>query len=231
MKYLLVLVPLLILQLPPAPCEAAEWQSLPEIQSAVETFVKEKTATLPGERTVTTSRIDQRLKLAKCDRLEPYLPVGNRLWGSSSIGVRCFAPATWSLYVPVRIKVTNNVLVAARPIGSGQEVRAEDVQLQQRDVTAFAGSVLTSMDQAEGKAVSMPVPAGAVLRSEMLRSSNVVLQGQQVKLIAQGAGFKVTSEGQAMGNATAGQVVSVKTRSGQIIKGIARSEGVVEVYF
>ena len=52
-----------------------------------------------------------------------------------------------------------------------------------------------------------------------------------MQLTARGNGFTVTSEGQAMGNATAGQVVTVKTRSGQLVKGIARSEGVVEVNF
>jgi flagella basal body P-ring formation protein FlgA len=34
-----------------------------------------------------------------------------------------------------------------------------------------------------------------------------------------------------MGNAAVGQVVAVKTRSGQTIKGIAKGDGVVEVYF
>lgn len=212
-------------------CNAAEWQSLPAIQTTVETFVQEKVATQPGERTVTVSRIDPRLKLAKCDRLEPYLPAGNHLWGNSSIGVRCMSPVTWSLYVPVNIKVSNHVLVTVRPIASGQPIKAEDVQMQQRDITAFAGSALTSLDQTDDKYVAAPVASGTVLRAEMLRAANVIQQGQMVKLVAQGVGFRVTSEGQAMGNAKSGQVVAVKTRSGQIIKGIARSEGVVEVYF
>ncbi len=210
---------------------AAEWQSLPEIQAAVEAFVEEKTTPQPGEHTVTVSRLDPRLKLAKCDRIEPYLPAGNRLWGNSSIGVRCLAPARWSLYVPVHIRVSNQVLVATRPIASGKPVDPEDVQLQVRDITPFAGSALTALDQVAGKNVVAPVAAGTVLRAEMLRAAQVIRQGQQVKLVAQGTGFRVTSEGQAMGNATAGQVVAVKTRSGQIIKGIAKGEGVVEVYF
>ncbi len=214
-----------------ATCAAAEWQSLPAIQAAVETFVQEKIATQPGERSVTVSRIDARLKLAKCDQLEPFLPAGNRLWGNSSIGVRCLSPGTWSLYVPVSIKVSNHVLVTVRPIAGGQPIQAEDVQLQQRDITAFAGSALTSLDQAVDKYVAAPVASGTILRLEMLRAANVIQQGQVVKLVAQGAGFRVTSEGQAMGNAKAGQVVAVKTRSGQIIKGIAKSEGIVEVYF
>lgn len=221
----------LVLLLVSTHCAAAEWQSLPAIQSAVETFVHEKLIGQPGERTVTVSRIDPRLKLARCDQLEPYLPTGSRLWGNSSIGVRCLAPGTWSLYVPVIIKVSNQVLVAVRPIASGQPVQAEDVQLQLRDITQFAGSALTSLDQTVDRNAVTPIVAGTILRAELLRAAQIIRQGQQVKLVAQGSGFRVTSEGLAMGNAAAGQVIAVKTRSGQIIKGIARSEGVVEVSF
>lgn len=210
---------------------AGEWQSLPAIQSAVVAFLKEKTANLPGERTITASRIDPRLKLTPCTHLQPYLPSGSPLWGNSSVGVRCLAPATWSLYVPVQIKVQDRVLVAVRPIASGQQVQAEDVELQMQDITRFAGSVLTSLDQLTGRSVVTPVANGTILRAEMLRAAIIIRQGQSVKLVAQGDGFTISSEGQAMGNATAGQVVAVKTRAGQIVKGIAQSEGVVEVNF
>jgi flagellar basal body P-ring formation protein FlgA len=214
-----------------AAAAADNLQSPEAIQKAVEAFVKEKTAAQPGEYTITVKQVDPRLKLAKCAQLQPYLPTGSRLWGNASIGVRCLAPESWSLYVPVQIKVANQVLVATRPISSGQQVQADDVQLQLRDITRFAGSALTSLDQVAGRSVIAPVPNGAVLRAEMLRAATVIRQGQAVQLTAKGDGFTVTSEGQAMGNAAAGQVVTVKTRSGQLIKGIARGEGVVEVNF
>lgn len=228
----LLSVPFLLALLAVVPgTQAEEWQSLQAIQTAVEAFAKEKTADMSGERTVTVSRIDSRLKLAKCTQLEPYLPSGSRLWGNSSIGVRCLAPTPWSLYVPVLIRVSDRVLVAVRPIPSGQPVKPEDVDLQLRDITRFAGSALTSLDQVTGRNTVMPIASGTVLRAEMLRAALVIRQGQTVKLVAQGTGFTITSEGQAMGNAAAGQVVAVKTRSGQLVKGIARSEGVVEVNF
>ncbi len=210
---------------------ATEWQSLPAIHAAVGAFVEEKVASQPGHYTITVNHVDSRLKLARCEQLEPYQPVGSHLWGSISIGVRCLAPTPWSLYVQVSIKVTNNVLVAVRPIANGQPVQADDVQLQSRDITNIAGSVLTSPAQAIDKIVATQVSSGTILRSELLRMADVIAQGQSVKLLAQGAGFRVSSEGQAMNNAKAGQVVSVKTRSGQIIKGIAKGDGVVEVYF
>lgn len=215
----------------PAAANARELQSLPAIQQVVEAFVREKTAGLPGEYTVLASRVDPRLKLAKCSQLQPYLPSGSRLWGNSSVGVRCQGPEIWSLYVPVQIKVSNHVLVAVRPITSGQQVQAGDVELQLRDITRFAGSALTSLDQVAGRHVVAPVSNGTVLRAEMLRAANIIRQGQTVQISAKGNGFTVTSDGQAMGNASIGQVVTVKTRSGQLIKGVARGEGLVEVVF
>jgi len=220
---------LLLIGSGPAVCE--DWQSLSAIESVAENFVREKAASQSGEYDISITHIDSHLKLARCDHMEAWLPSSNRLWGHSSIGVRCDSPSVWSLYVPVFIKVSANVLVTARPIASGQAVQAEDLALQKKDVTTFAGSILTAPDQAIGKKVVSGVQAGTVLRSEMLRAPLAILQGQQVKLVAQGAGFKITSEGQAMGNAALGQVVSVKTRSGQVIKGIAKGEGIVEVYF
>lgn len=210
---------------------AAEWHSLSDLESTVETFVREKTSSLPGDYSINVTHIDTRLKLAKCEQVEAWLPASNRLWGQTSIGVRCNGPTVWSLFVPVFIKVNATVLVAARPISSGQSIEAEDLATQKKDVTSYAGSILSAPAQAIGKKAVSSIQAGTVLRSEMLRAPMAILQGQQVKLVAQGAGFKITSEGQAMGNAALGQVVSVKTRSGQVIKGIAKGEGIVEVYF
>lgn len=215
----------------PASGLASEWQSLREIESAVESFVQAQAATLPGKRTVSVSRIDDRLKLTRCAQIEPYLPAGNRLSGNSSIGVRCTAPAAWSIYVPVQIRVSDNVLVTVRPIASGQAVAAGDVQLQWRDITPFAGSALTAPEQAVGRILSAPVAAGVPLRAGMLRDAKVIRYGQPVQLVARGQGFSITSEATAMGNAGNGETVAVKTRSGQIIKGTARADGTVEVGF
>lgn len=209
---------------------AAEWQSLDEVATTVERFVHDKTADVAGEVAVSVTRPDARLHLGKCGNLETWLPNGNRLWGRASVGVRCQNPA-WSIYVPVMVKVTGNALIATRPIASGQVLEEQDVQLQSRELTQYPGGLFTSPEQVVGKTVVTGIKAGSLLRAELLRSPLAIKQGQQVILVAQGAGFKVSSEGQAMSNAAAGQVVSVKTRSGQTIKGIARNGGVVEVYF
>lgn len=211
--------------------QAAEWQSMDDIASAVEHFVKQKTEGIGNEVDITVARPDPRLRLGRCDSLETWLPSGNKLWGRASVGVRCRTPASWSIYVPVMVKVSGNAIIATHPIARGTAISADDVQLQNRDLTQYTNGVFTSIDQVIGKTTTLNIQAGDVLRQEQLRAALTIRQGQQVTLIAQGAGFKVSSEGTAMGNAATGQVVAVKTRSGQIIKGIAKGDGVVEVYF
>jgi flagella basal body P-ring formation protein FlgA len=209
---------------------AGEWQSMDEVTATVERFVHDSTADVSGEVVVTVTRPDTRLHLGRCGKLETWLPNGNRLWGRASVGVRCQSPA-WSFYVPVMVKVTGNALVTTRTIGSGQLIDTPDVQLQQRDLTHYPGGVFTRPEQVVGKTAVTTIRTDSLLKPELLRSPLAIKQGQQVILVAQGAGFKVSSEGQAMGNAAVGQVVAVKTRSGQTIKGIAKGDGVVEVYF
>jgi flagella basal body P-ring formation protein FlgA len=73
--------------------------------------------------------------------------------------------------------------------------------------------------------------AGTVLRQEMLKMPLAVQRGQTVTIISKGQGFTVSAEGQAMANANEGQVVQVKVTSGQVITGVAKIGGQVEVGF
>src|SRR4029079_11688804 len=69
---------------------------------------------------VEVGRLDARLKLAPCARIEPYLPHGTRLWGRSQIGVRCAeGPSRWNVYLPVIVHVRGRALVAARALPAG----------------------------------------------------------------------------------------------------------------
>jgi flagella basal body P-ring formation protein FlgA len=64
-----------------------------------------------------------------------------------------------------------------------------------------------------------------------LRSQQVISSGQLVKLVSSGPGFTVSSEARAINNASDGQLVQVKTASGQHISGIAQAGGIVRVSY
>ncbi|SDI05338.1 flagella basal body P-ring formation protein FlgA [Propionivibrio dicarboxylicus] len=145
------------------------------------------------------------------------------------IGVRCLGPANWTVYVQVNISVTGNFLASTRTLPSGTMLTSDDIAVRSGDLTTFPNSILTDPTQAIGKRLRAGIMSGAPLRSDLLVASWAILQGQTVRTVANGSGFSVSSEGKAISNALDGQVVQVRTSSGQIVSGIAKPNGIVDV--
>jgi flagella basal body P-ring formation protein FlgA len=218
------LVPLLLLLSIAAPANA---QNL--LTNALDHYVRAQTKGLPGEVTYSIGQIDPRTQLTPCSAYEPFLPSGSRLWGKTTVGVRCLAPSTWTIYVPVQISVSGNYLVTARSIAAGQQLSDADILTRKGDLTSLPTSILTDPAQAIGKTMKIGTAVGQPLRSDALIAPWAVQQGQNVKLLTKGSGFSVSSEGKSLNNATEGQIVQVRTTSGQSVSGIARAGGVVEI--
>ncbi|AEK60770.1 flagellar basal body P-ring formation chaperone FlgA [Collimonas fungivorans] len=198
----------------------------------IEQFLLAQAGGLPGKVSI---RIDTPMSgaLPACDALEPFLPSGARVWGRVSVGLRCndngSARPAWTRYVPAYVAVVANYYVAGRPISAGDTLGAADIQPRQGDLSALPRGVVTNPQQAAGMVASNRIALGAPLRLELLRGATVIQQGQSVKVQSQGSGFVVSTEGRAMTNATAGAAIQVKTQAGQMLSGIARADGSVEL--
>jgi len=201
------------------------------LPTALDDYLRAQTVGLPGTVSVHIGQLDRHARLAACNAFEPFIPPGSRLWGSTTVGVRCLGPSRWTVYVPVQIRIAGSYLVAARQIAPGQQVGAADLLSQSGDLGVLPASVLTDPAQAIGKTARSGVAAGQPLRSELLSAAWAVQQGQSVRLLSTGAGFSVTNEGKALNNAAEGQVAQVRTASGQVVSGIARPGGIVEVSY
>lgn len=200
------------------------------IRNTAATFAQQQTAGLPGQVSVTTGNVET-MQLQSCAKLQAFMPAGGRLWGNSTVGVRCASGAEWSVYVPVTVRVQAPVVIAARPLSGGKPLTLEDVNTQISELTQMPMGVVTDPNDVVGKVLSSGVNVGYPLRQDMLRGAIVIRQGQSVRLIAQGQGFKVSSEGKALSNAAIGQSVQVKAQNGQTVSGTVRPDGMVEVLY
>lgn len=196
-------------------------------RAVVERFLASQTAGLPGRVEIS---IDTPMSgtLPPCEALEPFLPAGTRLWGRLSVGLRCLADPPWTRYLPAHIAVIGSYYVAARPINAGQALSPADAVARQGDLSSLPDSVIVDAAQLGGVTASNRIASGAPLRRELLRAVAVVQQGQTIKVLTQGSGFVVSSEGKAMTNAAVGATVQVKMRGGQLLSGIVRPDGSVE---
>lgn len=205
------------------------YQDISLIQNAVKNFIHNHAGNLNGIVEVEVGQIDSRITLPNCPRLEPFMPSGSRLWGKTSVGVRCEGQFAWTIYVPAEVKVMADVLHVARPVAREQTIGFDDVSLQTVNLAQTPEGVLTDYAQAVGKLAAMNLTAGQVIRANMLRAPYIILRGQNVKLTVVGRGFSVSSEGQALSDASEGQVVQVRNTAGRVISGLARPNGIVEV--
>src|SRR5437016_5595356 len=77
---------------------------------------------------VQVGQLDPRLRLAPCQKVEPYLSPGTRLWGRARIGLRCTqGPSAWNVFLPVTVRIYGRALVAAAPLSAGSVIGPSDV--------------------------------------------------------------------------------------------------------
>jgi len=217
-----VIAALLLAVLPPA-------AGAGPLEDAVEAFVMTETQGLPGRVQITVGGLDQRSRLGPCTAFEPFLAAKARLWGQSTVGVRCLGPSAWTAYIPVQVQVFGRYLRSTRSLTAGQPLAAGDIEVIDADLTSLPSGILTDPAQAIGKPMRMNLAAGQALRADQVVSPPSVRQGQAVKLISRGPGFVVSSEGKALNNAAEGQPVQVRVPSGETLSGIARPGGIVEI--
>ncbi len=215
----------------PMPAAKQEFikQDTNALKSKITEFLTMQTAGYPGKVSVTAGAIDPNLRLAQCASLQVFMPPGSRAWGRTSVGVRCNAPAIWTIYSQAMVSITAQYLVAAGPLAQGHIVSNEDLMFENGELTQLPAGVFTDPAQAVGRSVNISMPAGSVLRQEMLKATPVVQQGQTVMVTSIGNGFSVSAEGRALANAGEGQIVQVKVASGQVVSGIARVGGQIQV--
>ncbi len=194
-------------------------------------FLQMQTAGVPGQASIEVGQIDSRLTLAPCVTPEAFLPPGTHAWGRINVGVRCLSGANWTTYIPARVRVEGDYLVAARALGRGQVIAEGDYGVMRGDLTELPPNMITDPQQALGQSVNATIGAGQPLRADWLRAPVAVQQGQIVKLFARGKGFSVSHDGRALASAQAGQTVQIRTGSGQVVSGVARSGGQVEVLY
>lgn len=217
-----------------APCvaqEAKPKQDLEQLKLTAEQFLQTQASQLPGQVSIDVNPPDKRLNLPACSAPVAFFPNGSKAWGKTTVGVRCLTPSSWTIFMQASVKVQAQYVAAAVAVAAGQQIHASQLMLLQGDLTSMPGGVITDMQQVLGKTSAIALAAGAPLRQEALRKQNVVQQGQIVKLVSNGPGFSVSAEARAINSAADGQMVQVKTASGQQISGMAMASGVVQVNY
>lgn len=226
MRVLIRLISALALASLTSPASATEEDLM---RKAITSYLEQQAGTLPGPARFDIGTVNAGTLAPGCRRITVTTPGGARPWGRTHVQAKCSDGANWSLFVPIDIHVTADYLVSARPLRAGQALAEADITIRRGDLAELPATILTDPRQALGQIASAALPADRPLRADLLRKPVVIRQGQSARVTSAGSSFQVSSEGKAMGNAVAGQVVQIRMASGQIISGVAQADGSVRV--
>lgn len=174
--------------------------------------------------------LDARLQLAPCARVQAFLPAGVSAWGRTRVGLRCAqGSVAWQVFLPVTVQVWAPAVVAAAALPAGAQIDPTHLTQAEVDWASAPGAAHARASDLQDRVLARPVLAGQPLRVGDLRPRQWFTQGETVQVVARGAGFAVSTEGQAMGAGLEGQPVRVRTESGRVVVGVAAGLRRVEI--
>ncbi|MCX7946583.1 MAG: flagellar basal body P-ring formation chaperone FlgA [Hydrogenophilus sp.] len=168
--------------------------------------------------------------LPPCNAVAPELPSEwQRLRGRIVVTVRCLHPSSWTLHIPATVRRFGTYYVAARPLRHGARITAEDLLAQRGERTQMAEDLIDDPSEAIDKVLRVSIAAGQPIRRSWLSSPIVIRQGQEVRIIQEGPGFRVEGRAQALNRAAVGDPVRVRLANGQTVTGTAIADGIVRL--
>jgi flagella basal body P-ring formation protein FlgA len=189
------------------------------LDAAVATALPPGTSPLRTE--IELGELDSRLRLAPCAKVEPFLPPGARLWGKTRLGLRCVeGPSRWTVFLPLTVKAFGPAWVVRGDIASGTVLTESDALQAEVDWALEPSAVVVTPEQWVGQVAARALSTGQVLRQAAVRPAQVFLAGAQIRVVAQGQGFQVTTDGLALSAGVIGQQARVRMDNGRIMSGL-----------
>jgi flagellar basal body P-ring formation protein FlgA len=223
------MLPLLLL--PPLMARGGDIQPVDSIIEAAEAHVLERFPVTEGQVQVQGGRLDPRLRLPLCDQpLDTFAATPAAAGGNTSVGVRCDGERRWSIYVPVRVSHSREVVVLIHSVARDQTLSENDVSTMFAEVGQLGAGFFTREEEVIGQRMRRSAAAGTILSPVLVDRPPMIARGDRVTLVSGHRGIAVRAPGEALSNGHLGERLRVRNlSSGKVVEGMVRGSGHVEV--
>ncbi|MCA0175377.1 MAG: flagellar basal body P-ring formation chaperone FlgA [Proteobacteria bacterium] len=175
----------------------------------------------PGARVeVQVGQLDPRLRLAPCRKIEPQVPPGVPLAGRTRLMLACVeGDKKWRVSLPVTVKIWASAQTAATALPAGTVLQAHHLASAEVDLAEAPSPAVREAAPALGRTLARPLAAGATLRQIDLKARQWFASGDTVRLVAQGPGWRIAAEGQALSPGIEGSPARVRLDNGRVVQG------------
>jgi flagella basal body P-ring formation protein FlgA len=211
--------------------QAEDLHALGDIEQAAYEYALKQAQIHHDNPQVVMESLDRRLRLKTCDsELEVFTKNARTEIGHQTVGVKCSFPSTWTVYVPVKVKVFKTVMVVSSSLPANHIITAGDIKSQTRDIGTLRQGYLVDEKQLIGQQLKYSMSMGAVINPNSIRPQKIVRRGELILLVASVGKMEVRMNGTALADAQLGQRVKVKNSSSKrVVEGIVQAPGIVKV--
>ena len=121
-------------------------------------------------------------------------------------------------FITIRLKLFQEVLVAAKPIKSRETLTAGDFQLEKVDVTQVRGSAVKTLKGIETLRSKISLRAGDVLVKEAVEAKPIINVGDQVNASVSSGSVYVSTEATARQEGLRGDIIQIITKNKKLFK-------------
>lgn len=202
----------------------------PSLIEAVQGFLYQQAQPLGQEVMIDVS--PPSAHLPACIAPEPFFPNARQApIGRVSVGVRCGEGRRQVRYLQAQVDVVGSYVVAARDIPRGALITQAMLTQRQGNLGDLTANALTDEDAIIGKVAQRPLRQGEVFQAHTLQVPDVVERGQRVTVTAQGPGFRVSREGEALESGAQGARIRVRFDTRELVTARVTGDGTLVVDF
>lgn len=154
-----------------------------------------------------------------CRQPTPFLPDASRPpLGRLSVGVRCGEEGRRPRYLQAEVAVIGRYLETAREIAAGERLTRDDLVERRGELNRLPRRSLRDPSRVIGQVARRPLAAGRVIQAYQLQAPRLVRRGDRVTLVADGRGFRVTRQAEAMAPGGRGERIRVRLEDRRILE-------------
>jgi len=204
-----------------------------QIQAAAVEFVQTQIPDNVTIKEIKAGKIDSRIRFKQCSQeLEASSASNRKIAKNWTIHIRCFDSPPWSIYIPVKAKLTQKMLVSKTTITRGEMLTDNNIKLVEQEIRNQHHNYFSDISNVIGREARRSIRPNRTIKSTMLQEALMVHKKETVIIYAKSQQLQVTMKGTALKNGRYNQMIKVRNNSSnKIIDALVIDRGMVAVNF
>jgi flagella basal body P-ring formation protein FlgA len=136
------------------------------------------------------------------------------------LGLRCLrGEVKWNVFLPIVVKAFGSAWAIKGGVSQGKLLSETDAMQVEVDWAELNSPIVANMADWVGQTATRTLSTGQVIRQDMVRATQVFQAGEQVRVVANGGGFEISTSGFAVSCGVVGQTARVRMDNGRVLVG------------